>query len=83
MLAMDALYFVSRSLTLAVNTQVTHCPSQLADVLNRLTDVLELQFMDLVRVVYLNPTYGELTDAEREAVTAGCLSIQFEEADVS
>ena len=82
-LAMDALYFVRRSLSLAVNTRVGNFPPELAELLNKMTDVLELQFMDLARAVYLNPAYEALTDAQREAVKAECLSIRFDEADVS
>lgn len=80
-LAMDALYFVRRSLNLAVNTKTTGFPAELVVLMNKMTDVLELQFMDLAQAVYLNPTYDLLNDEQRERIKAECFSIEFDADD--
>jgi hypothetical protein len=75
--AMDALCSLHICVTLAVhgNRNLLH-PEVLA-ALEKTTDVVEAQFMEVCGVIRTGPAFAALTDGQRAAMESGCLTVPF------
>lgn len=74
---MDAAFHLKICLTIAVNGPRKDLPAKVLTGLERTTNILEAQFMEMVGVIRAGPALGLLTENQRAAIEKGCFSIQF------
>jgi hypothetical protein len=77
--AMNALCFIHILLTLAIQGRREYLSAEVVAALNKLTDILEGEFMELTGIIRAGPAYRLLAESQREEMEAGCLSIEFKE----
>ena len=75
--AMDALCYLNTCLTLAVHGQRNFLPPEVLAALEKTTNVLESQFMEVVGIIRSGPTFRLLSVNQRAAMEAACLTVQF------
>lgn len=78
--AMNALCFLNISLTLAVHGNRNHLPTEVLEVLNKTTNVVELQFMEVANFIRSGNAFQSLTSNEQSAMETGCLRIHFHDS---
>ena len=77
--AMDALCYLNTCLTLAVHGGRNYLSAEVLAALEKTTNVLESQFMEMAGIIRAGPTFGSLSETQRAAMEAGCLRIEFAE----
>ena len=75
--AMEALCFLNICVTLAVHGRRNALPPQVLAALEKTTNVVEAQFMEVAGIIRAGPTIALLAPNQRSAMEAGCLTIQF------
>jgi hypothetical protein len=75
--AMEALCFLNICVTLAVHGRRNQLPPEVLAALEKTTNVLESQLMEVVGIIRAGPTLALLTESQWAAMEAGCLTIQF------